>query len=125
VREALVNAVAHRDYRLPSPVVVEHSPSQLVVVSPGELVFGVTEQNLLTHTSKPRNRALTEALRVLRLAERAGTGVDTMVRAMIRAGHAPPAFQSRDGYVRVVLTGGPPVTRVAALIASLPRTPSS
>jgi len=73
---ALVNAVAHRDYRHPEPVVVEHSPSRLVVTSPGDLVFGVTEDNLLTHVSKPRNRCLIEALRVLRLAERAGTGVD-------------------------------------------------
>jgi ATP-dependent DNA helicase RecG len=119
IREALVNAVAHRDYRQPDPVVVEHSPSRLVVTSPGELVFGVTEDNILTHVSKPRNRGLAEALRVLRLAERAGTGVDVMVRTMIRAGHEPPVFQSRNGYVRVVLNGGAPVARVAALIAAL------
>lgn len=116
----VVNAVAHRDYRLPEPVVIEHSPNQLVVTSPGELVFGVTEENLLTHTSKPRNRRLAEALRVLRLAEQAGTGVDVMVRSMVRAGHEPPVFTSRQGSVRVVLTGGAPVARVAALIGGLP-----
>lgn len=120
VREAVVNAVAHRDYRLPEPVVIEHSPNQLVVTSPGELVFGVTEDNLLTHTSKPRNRKLAEALRVLRLAEQAGTGVDVMVRSMVRAGHKPPVFSSRQGLMRVVLTGGMPVARLASLIASLP-----
>jgi len=120
VREAIVNAVAHRDYRLPDQVVVEHSPAQLVVVSPGELVFGVTEDNLLTHSSKPRNRKLADALRVLRLAEQAGTGVDVMVRSMVRAGHKPPGFTSREGVVRVVLSGGAPVARVASLIASLP-----
>ncbi len=119
-REAVVNALAHRDYRHPEPVVVEHSPSRLVVTSPGELVFGVTEENLLTHVSKPRNRCLVEALRVLRLAERAGTGVDVMVRVMIRAGHVPPVFTSGDGNVRVVLDGGAPVTRLAVMIASLP-----
>ncbi|GAA4741035.1 ATP-binding protein [Modestobacter marinus] len=120
VREAVVNAVAHRDYRLPDQTVIEHSPSQLVVVSPGELVFGVTEDNLLTHSSKPRNRRLADALRVLRLAERAGTGVDVMVRTMVRAGHKPPGFTSRGGAVRVVLSGGAPVTRVASLMANLP-----
>lgn len=119
-REAVINAVAHRDYRQPGPVVIEHSPAQLVVTSPGELVFGVTEQNLLTHVSKPRNRVLTDALRVLRLAERAGTGIDTMVRAMVRAGHEPPVFVSADGQVRVVLHGGAPVARLASLIAELP-----
>ena len=120
VREAVVNALTHRDYRLPEQVVVEHSPTQLVVTSPGELVVGVTEDNLLTHTSKPRNRKLAEALRVLRLAEQAGTGVDVMVRSMVRAGHSPPVFSSRDGFVRAVLTGGAPVARVAALITELP-----
>ncbi len=119
-REAVVNAIAHRDYRHREPVVVEHSPSRLVVTSPGELVFGVTEENLLTHVSKPRNRCLVEALRVLRLAERAGTGVDVMVRVMIRAGHPPPVFTSRSGSVRVVIDGGAPVTRLAVMIASLP-----
>jgi ATP-dependent DNA helicase RecG len=121
VREAVVNAVAHRDYRHPEPIVVEHSPSRLVVTSPGDLVFGVTEENILTHTSKPRNRCLIEALRVLRLAERAGTGVDVMVRAMIRAGHSPPVFSSGGGSVRVVLDGGTPVARLSVLIAGLPR----
>jgi ATP-dependent DNA helicase RecG len=70
--------------------------------------------------SKPRNRSLIEALRVLRLAERAGTGIDVMVRTMIRAGHAPPVFTSGGGSVRVVLDGGAPVTRLAVMIAGLP-----
>ncbi len=120
VRESIVNALVHRDYRQAGAVVVEHSPTALVVTSPGELVFGVTEDNLITHVSKPRNPTMANALRILRLAEKAGTGVDTMVRAMIRAGHRPPIFTSRDGQVRVALEGGPPASRVAILIATLP-----
>ncbi len=120
VREAVVNAVAHRDYRLPEQIVIEHTPQTLVVTSPGELVFGVTEDNIITHISKPRNRTLSSALAILHLAERAGTGVDLMVRSMIRAGHRPPQFQSRDEHVRVLLNGGTPVARIAALIAELP-----
>ena len=120
VREAIVNAVAHRDYRLPGVVTVEHSPQTLVVTSPGELVFGVTAANILTHVSKPRNQALATALATLRLAERAGTGADAMVRAMVRAGHGPPVFASGEERVRVVLSGGAPVARVASLIAELP-----
>ena len=120
VREAVVNAIAHRDYRLPDPIVVEHSPATLAVVSPGGFVFGVSEHNILTHVSKPRNRALAEALRVLRLAEKAGTGVDLMVRAMIGAGHMPPEIRGHDGSVRVVLNGGAPVARIASVIAELP-----
>lgn len=120
IREAVVNAVSHRDYRLSQQVVVEHAPQTIVVVSPGSLVFGVTSANILTHPSKPRNATLAAALGTLRLAERAGTGADAMVRAMVRAGHAPPVFEDQDDRVRVVLTGGAPVTRVASLLAGLP-----
>src|SRR5437763_2387523 len=58
VREALSNAVLHRDYRLQHPVNIEHSPSGFVVISPGPLVGSVTKENILTHASTPRNPAL-------------------------------------------------------------------
>lgn len=55
VREALVNAVMHRDYGANRPVQVEHVPNRLLVTSPGPLVFGVTIDNILTTTSRPRS----------------------------------------------------------------------
>lgn len=101
---------------------IEHCPSRLVVTSPGELVFGVTEDNILIlmHVSKPRNRCVAQALHVLPLAERAGSGVDVMVRSMIRTGHQPPVIRSREGHVRALLNGGAPVARTANVMASLP-----
>ncbi|MDQ3757160.1 MAG: putative DNA binding domain-containing protein [Actinomycetota bacterium] len=119
VREALANAVAHRDWRLPDPVSIEHAPTRLVIDSPGPLVSGVTVENILAHPSKPRNRVLTEAIRKLGLAEQAGVGIDRMFRDMIRSGHAPPEISASD-YVRVSLTGGPPNKPLARYIASLP-----
>jgi len=56
VRELVVNALVHRDYQVDGSVDLEHSPEQLVVSSPGGLVFGVTPENILTHpidTEKP------------------------------------------------------------------------
>lgn len=119
VREALANAIAHRDWRLPDPVSIEHSPTRLVVDSPGPLVSGVTVENILAHPSKPRNRVLAEAIRKLGLAEQAGVGIDRMFRDMIRSGHAPPHISATD-YVRVSLTGGAPNKPVARYVASLP-----
>lgn len=119
VREALANAIAHRDWRLQDPVSVEHAPTRLVVDSPGPLVAGVTIENILAHPSKPRNRTLTEAIRKLGLAEQAGVGIDRMFRDMIRSGHAPPEITASD-YVRVSLTGGAPNKPMARYIASLP-----
>lgn len=119
VREAIANAAAHRDWRLPEPISIEHSPTRLVVDSPGPLVSGVTVDNILAHPSKPRNRTLIEAIRKLGLAEQAGVGIDRMYRDMIRTGHQPPQITESD-YVRVTLTGGAPNRNMARYIASLP-----
>jgi ATP-dependent DNA helicase RecG len=120
VREAIANAVIHRDYHLSGPTHVEHSPNVLVVSSPGPLVSGVTPENILTHPSKPRNPALAQALRRLGLAEEVGRGVDRMVREMIRAGRDVPRIESHPDHVRVTFVGGAPNTQIARFVAQLP-----
>jgi ATP-dependent DNA helicase RecG len=120
VREAVVNAVMHRDYRIARPVQLEHAPTRLVVTSPGPLVFGVTVDNILTTTSRPRNPALAAAVRVLGLAEEAGVGVDRMYREMVRIGHQPPRFAEEPEEVIVTLLGGAPNRHVARYVAMLP-----
>lgn len=119
VREALSNALLHRDYRLSSPVNVEQSPTSFVVISPGPLVGSVTPANILTHASSPRNPTLAKAARLLRLAEETGRGVDRMFREMIRIGHQPPVIDDGMDYVRVVLSGGAPRTSIVRYVADL------
>lgn len=119
VREAVGNALIHRDYRLDRPVVIEHSPSVLVVTSPGPLVAGVTVDNILTHPSKPRNRALAGAVRTLELAEEVGRGVDRMYREMIRSGRPSPVIDATFEQVRVALVGGAPDLQIARYVAQL------
>ena len=119
VREAISNALIHRDYRLPGPVVVEHSPQVFVVVSPGALVAGVTVDNILTHPSKPRNRTLAAAARTLELAEEVGRGVDRMYREMVRSGRPTPTITATFDQVRVALVGGAPNVNIARYVAQL------
>jgi ATP-dependent DNA helicase RecG len=120
VREAISNAVLHRDYRLQQPVNIEHSPSAFVVISPGPLVGSVTKENILTHASTPRNPALARAARLLRLAEETGRGIDRMFREMIRAGQDLPVIEEGVDFVRLVLSGGAPRTSVVRFVAQLP-----
>jgi len=120
VREALANAVIHRDYHLRGPVGVIHSPQLLVISSPGPLVSGVTPENILVHSSKPRNACLMNAARVLGLAEEVGRGVDRMFREMISSGRDLPKIESHHDHVRVVLPGGDTNTQVARFVAELP-----
>lgn len=119
-REALANAVIHRDYHLREPVNVIHSPELLVVTSPGPLVSGVTPDNILTHPSKPRNPCLMNAARLLGLAEEVGRGVDRMYREMISSGRDLPRIESFHDHVRVSLSGGRANTQVARFVAQLP-----
>ncbi len=120
VREAVANAVIHRDYRLTEPVHVAHAPTQLIVTSPGPLVAGVTVANILSTPSRPRNPRLTAAVRILGLAEQAGVGVERMYREMIRIGQQPPQIRDEAGSVRVSLLGGAPNKSIARYVASLP-----
>jgi ATP-dependent DNA helicase RecG len=119
VREAVANAVIHRDYHLAGPVYIEHSPEVLKVTSPGPLVSGVTPENILTHTSKPRNPVLAKAVRTLGLAEEVGRGVDRMFREMIRAGRDLPRIESRFDSVAVTFVGGALNANVARFVAQL------
>ena len=119
IREALVNAIMHRDWDIPEPITVEHTGDEFVVFSPG-LPFGVEIDHLLTAPSRTRNRLLGDALRSLGLAEREGTGVDRMYIEQIRLGHPPPSFQVRAGGVRVATAGGDPIPSVVRVHSGLP-----
>lgn len=109
VREAIVNGLAHRDWSPDTSTTVEHVGATLVVSSPGGFVGGVTPDNIITHPSAPRNRALAELLTKLRVAEREGVGVDRMIRDMLRLGYPRPAIDEIAGpFVRAALVGGAP-----------------
>ncbi len=105
-REAVVNGVAHREWGLPQPTVIEHIGRTLRVTSPGGFFGGVNESNIITHPSQSRNASLTQLLADLRVAEREGIGVDRMVREMVRIGHQPPVIREITGpFVRASLVG--------------------
>ncbi len=120
VREAVVNAFVHRDYLATGAVQIEHSSTRLAVTSPGSFVLGVSPENILTISSRPRNPALASVVRQLGLAETAGVGVDRMYAEMVKVGHRPPMFTGDQYRVTVTLNGGAPNTAVARFAATLP-----
>jgi ATP-dependent DNA helicase RecG len=105
VREALLNAVAHRDYRLGSSVFVRQWAQRLEVVSPGGFPPGITTANVLDQQN-PRNRRLAEALARCGLIERSGQGMNLMFERAIRQGKALPDFTGTGTHeVRLGLPG--------------------
>ncbi len=97
VREAVLNALAHRDYLSPGEILVRHSAQELVVTSPGGFVDGITPQNILRHEAVPRNRTLANALLKLRLVESAGIGRKRIFRSALVYGKRRPEY-STDGH---------------------------
>ena len=97
VREAVLNALTHRDYLNPGEVLVRHSKHELVVTSPGGFVAGITPQNILRHEAVPRNRTLANALLKLRLVESSGIGRKRIFRSALIYGKRRPEY-STDGY---------------------------
>lgn len=97
-REAIANAVTHRDYSLRGAVHVRLTGAELVISNPGGFVEGVTLDNLLTTEPRPRNPALADALKRIGLVERTGRGVDLIYRGMLRFGRHNPDFSQSDNH---------------------------
>lgn len=98
IREALNNAIAHRDYRLSSEIVVKQSTQELRVTSPGGFPLGVTIENLIKVPSTPRNRLLAEILEKTGAVERAGQGVDKMFFNSLAEAKQVPDYSCSDNF---------------------------
>lgn len=95
-REAVANALIHRDYHRLGSVYVRLEDDALVVSNPGGLVDGVTLANLLVTEPRPRNRALADAMKRIGVVERSGRGVDTIYRGMLKFGRPAPDYGRTD-----------------------------
>lgn len=95
VREAVINAVAHRDYSRyvrGSHVRIRLFADRLEIQSPGGLYGNVTEETL-EHEQSTRNPTLIRLMEDLRLVENRGSGIGTMIEAMRAANLEPPRFK--------------------------------
>ena len=95
-REAVANALIHRDYHRMGAVHVRLEDEALVVSNPGGLVDGVTLANLLVTEPRPRNRALADAMKRIGVVERSGRGVDTIYRGLLKFGRPAPDYGRTD-----------------------------
>lgn len=98
VTEAIVNAVAHRDYTGNASVQVMLFADRLEVWNPGELPPSLTPELLRRpHASIPHNPMIAGPLYLARYIEKAGTGTLDMIARCREAGLAEPAFRQDGG----------------------------
>ncbi|MBA3315277.1 MAG: putative DNA binding domain-containing protein [Planctomycetaceae bacterium] len=117
LREALVNALCHRDYSIAGGAIsIAIYDDRLEISSTGTLPFGVTVDDLKrAHESRPRNPLLAEVFHRRGLIERWGRGTQKIVELCIAAGHPEPEFEERGGdvVVRFIPSGYSPPHRVS------------
>lgn len=105
-REAVLNAVAHRDYFPRQGIVVALRRNQVEITSPGGFLGGISPANVLRHPPIHRNELLARSLQQLGFANRVGLGVDRIFEGLLRAGSRPPTYMADEASVSVSLPLG-------------------
>jgi len=99
LREAVINAVCHRDYTISSNTEVRIYDDKLIVWSPGGLPFGITLDDLYKpHASVLRNKGIGGVFYDIGWIEQWGSGIDKMRKACVEAGIPEPLFEEYQGF---------------------------
>jgi len=99
IGEAIINAIAHRDYFSNASVEVRLFADRLEVWNPGRLPGSLTLEGLRhDHASIPNNPLVAESLYLTRYIERVGSGTQTMIELCREAGLPEPDFELRQGF---------------------------
>lgn len=105
VREALLNAISHRNYQLSGSVFIRQYPDRLLIESPGGFPNGISLDNILNR-QVPRNRRIAEILALCGLVERSGQGMNIIYESCIKEAKELPDFTGTDdSFVSLSLNG--------------------
>ncbi len=102
IREAIVNAVAHRDYHSYDSIQISMFNDRIEISNPGSLPEGLTKE-FFGKRSVRRNPLTYRLLRDCNYVEGLGTGIPTMVNEMRKAGLMDPEFHFESGFFVIIL----------------------
>jgi ATP-dependent DNA helicase RecG len=94
VREALLNAVSHRNYQLGSSVFIRQYRDRIVIENPGGFPAGIRLDNILNKQS-PRNRRIAEIFAKCGLVERSGQGMNLMFEQSVKEAKSLPDISTK------------------------------
>ena len=94
IREAIVNAVMHRDYRTRNPIQIIKYSNRLEIRNPGYSLKPINRETLGEPGSVIRNEAIAEVLHETGFAETKGSGIRVMLESMLKANLSLPLFDS-------------------------------
>jgi ATP-dependent DNA helicase RecG len=103
LREALLNAIGHRDYRSTSNIQVNIYRDRVEIWSPGGLVSGLRLKDL-GHVSRPRNLLLFSLMARMDLVEHIGSGIKRIRETLADYGLQPPVIQADGDWFSITFT---------------------
>ena len=107
LREALLNAFGHRDYRIDGTIMLKQYKDKLILTNPGEFVGGITPQNILHHPPVARNNHLMDLLDRLKLVNRSNLGVSRIFRSLLIEGKEPPIYREVGNNIELTFISSP------------------
>jgi len=116
VREALLNAVSHRDYQIKGSIFVRQYSRKLVIESPGGFLPGITPENILNRHAA-RNGRIAAVFQRCGLVERSGQGMNLIYEMSVKEAKPLPNFTGSDAmFVKLTLDGQVIHPRMLALV---------
>ncbi len=107
LREALLNAFGHRDYRMNGTIMLKQYKDKLILTNPGEFVGGITPKNILHHPPVARNNHLMDLLDRLKLVNRSNLGVSRIFRSLLIEGKEPPIYREVGSNIELTFISSP------------------
>jgi ATP-dependent DNA helicase RecG len=115
IREALVNAVAHRAYDYEAPTRVTLFSDRIEFLNPGNFYAPINPENLKEGLSRYRNPLIADALRKKGYMEKQGIGITLIISSCLEAGLGEPQFVELEHHVKLVISRKRPTPHHAAV----------
>jgi len=108
IREAIHNALIHRDFTRQGAVHIQIHDDYVEISNPGGFVVGVNPGNIISSAPRPRNPVLADAFKRIGLVERTGRGVSIIYLGQLQNGRRPPSYaHSNEASVVITLDSRP------------------
>lgn len=109
LKEAVVNAIVHRDYEIDQPTRIEVYSDRIEIYSPGSLPFNVNKEKFKQGNAKSswRNQAFGRIFHKLNLAQHQGSGIGRIIASMQEEGCPDPIFDVDDESITCILPAHP------------------
>lgn len=107
LREAIMNALVHRDWTRYEEIEVAQYADRLEVISPGALLNSMTVEKMMAGQRSPRNPLIVDVLRDYGYVDARGMGVrNKIIPLLIQHNGTKPEFIATEDYLRLVLRNG-------------------